>query len=60
MFNKEALDDLWADLRSKYGNDPDWEQIMRDTHVGVALSDAGVALENIDKRAVEAIEKHRE
>ena len=59
MFDKEMLDRLWADLKGKYGNDPDWEQILKDTHLGVARSDAGVDLGNIDKRAIEVIEGHR-
>jgi hypothetical protein len=59
MFDKEMLDKLWADLRSKYGNEPDWEQILRDTHLGVARSDAGVDLGDIDKRVVEAIGMHK-
>ena len=59
MFNKEMLDTLIADLRSKYGNDPDWEQILKDTHLGVARSDAEVDLGDIDKRVMEAIGRHR-
>jgi hypothetical protein len=59
MFDKQMLDGLWADLRSKYGNEPDWEQIIRDTHLGVARSDAGVDLGPLDKRAIEAIQQHK-
>jgi hypothetical protein len=60
MFDKEMLDTLWTDLRGKYNNDPDWDRIVRDTHLGVARSDAGVDLGDIDSRAAEAIVKHRE
>ena len=59
MFDKEMLDALWADLQGKYGNDADWEQILRDTHLGVARSDAGVDLGTIDSRVVEAIQRHQ-
>ena len=61
MFNKENLDELFADLRGRYGNDPDWETILRQTHLGVAYSDAGVALEDkdIDARVVQAIERFK-
>ena len=59
MFDREMIIALWAELRSKYGDDPDWEKILRDTHLGVARSDAGVDLGDIDSRAIEAIEKHR-
>ena len=58
MFDKETLDRLWADLQTRYRNDPDWDQILQDTHVGVARSDAGVSLGDIDPRAIAVIEKH--
>ena len=58
-FDKQKLDALFADLTSKFGNDPDWEQIFRDAHLGVARSDAEVPLGEIDQRAIEAIERHK-
>lgn len=59
MFEKEMLDALFAELRAKYGNDPDWEQILKDTHLGVARSDADVDLGDIDQRVIEAVTRHR-
>ena len=59
MFDKGMIDALWADLQGKFGNEPDWERIVRDTHLGVARSDAGLDLQNIDSRVSEAIERHR-
>ena len=59
MFNKEMLDKLWADLRGRFGNDSDWDQIVRDTHLGVARSDADVDLGDIDSRVKEAIKGHK-
>ena len=59
MFDKEMLDRLWADLRGKHGNEPDWEDIVRATHLGVARSDADVDIGDIDSRAKEAIQRHR-
>ena len=58
MFDKTALDALFADLKSKYGNDPNWEQLLRDAHLGVARSDAGVELGSIDSRAADIIKAH--
>ena len=58
MFDKAALDTLFADLKKKYGSDPDWEQLLRDAHLGVARSDAGVDLGNIDPRAGDLIKSH--
>ena len=60
MFSKEMLDALWADLQSSYGTEADWEQVLRDTHLGVARSDAGVDLGDIDPRVIDAIQKHGE
>lgn len=59
MFDKQMLDGLWDDLKGRYGNDPDWEQIVRDTHLGVARSDAEVDLGDVDPRVIQAIQKHR-
>ena len=58
MFDKAALDAVFDDLKSKYGNEPDWEQLLRDTHLGVARSDAGVELGDIDRRAADLIKAH--
>ncbi len=60
MFTKAKIDALMDDLKGAHGNDPDWEQILRDTHLGVAWSDAGVAYGDIDPRAIEAIERHKD
>jgi len=57
-YDKPMVDRLFADLRSRYGNDPDWELILRDAHLGVARHDAGVDMGQIDPRAKEAILKH--
>ena len=61
MFGKEALDKLFDDLRGKYANHKDWEEILRQAHLGVAYSDADVSLteKNIDPRVVEVIDRHR-
>ena len=58
MFDKEGLDVLWAELQEKFKSGPEWEQIMRDAHLGIARSDAGVDLGNIDKRVIEVINRH--
>ena len=58
MFNKEALDKFWDDLKGKHGSSPEWEHLLRDAHVGIARSDAGVDLGDIDKRVAEVIKSH--
>ena len=59
MFDKEMLDKFFAELKSRYGNEPDWEQVLRDAHLGIARSDAEVDLGDIDPRVEEAIIRHR-
>ncbi len=59
MFNKETLDKFFGELKGKYGSEPDWEQILKDAHLGIARSDAEVDLGNIDSRAKEAIIRHQ-
>ena len=58
MFDKTALEALLEELRDEYELESDWEEIQRSAHLGVARSDAGVALGAIDARVAPLIEKH--
>ena len=58
MFDKHSLDSLLEELRDEFELEPDWEDLQRDAHLGVARSDAGVALGKIDSRVIALIEKH--
>ena len=58
MFDKQTLDALLEELRDEYELEPEWEDIQRAVHLGVARSDAGVPLGDIDSRVVALIEKH--
>ena len=49
---------MFDELRDEYELEPDWEDIQRAAHLGVARSDAGVALGDLDSRVVPYIEKH--
>ncbi len=59
MFDREMLDKYFTELRDRYANEPDWEQLVRDSHLGIARSDASVDLGDIDGRIKELIEKHK-
>ena len=59
MFNKQSLDNLFNELRDEYELEPDWEDIQRAAHLGVAQSDAGVPFKDVDARVVPYIEKHQ-
>ena len=41
MFDKQSLDTLFDELRDQYELEPDWEEIQRDAHLGVARLDGG-------------------
>ncbi len=58
MFYKNSLDTMFDELRDEYELEPDWEDIQRSAHLGVARSDAGVALGDLDSRVVPYINKH--
>ncbi len=59
MFKKEQLDPLFEELTREYRGKPEWEKIIRDAHLGIALHDAGRPLKNIHPVAVQYIEKYR-
>ena len=59
MFDKKSLDNLFDELRDQYELEPEWEDIQRAAHLGVARSDAGISLGDIDSRVITVIEKHR-
>ena len=60
MFERDALDALFAELESRHGESNDYGQLLRDAHLGIALSDAGKELAaELDTRVVALIEKHR-
>ena len=58
MFDKQSLDNMLEELRDEFELEPDWEDLQRDAHLGVARSDAGVGLGQLDSRVVALIEKH--
>lgn len=58
MFDKKSLDAMFAELRDSYELEPDWEEIQRDAHLGIARADGGVDLGGLDNRVLEALNKH--
>ena len=58
MFDKESLDALFDELRDQFELEPDWEDIQRAAHLGVARSDAGVPFGDIDARVLPAVQKY--
>ncbi len=58
MFDKISLDAMFDELRDNYELEPDWEEIQRDAHLGIARSDGGVDLGGLDARVIEVLNKH--
>ena len=58
MFDKDSLDSLFDELRDQYELEPDWEEIQRDAHLGVARLDGGVEIGDLDPRVAEMVTRH--
>ena len=59
MFGKQQIDALFDELSREWRGKPEFEQLTRDVHVGIARSDAGRPLGDIDPRVVALIEHHK-
>ncbi|MCY4476146.1 MAG: hypothetical protein OXC83_12040 [Chloroflexi bacterium] len=61
MFQKDTLDALFADLEVSFASTADYDLLLRDAHLGIALSDAGRDFDaQVDQRVAALIEKHRD
>ena len=59
-FQRKELDALFEALTTEWGDEPDYEQLLRDAHLGIALSDAGRPLTGkVDDRIVALVERYR-
>ena len=61
MFDRDSLEALFEELRDEYELEPDWEEIQRDAHLGVALADSGMLEErrgSLDERILSYIDRH--
>ena len=58
MFDKKSLDAMFVELRDNYELEPDWEEIQREAHLGIARADGGVELGNLDSRVLEVLNKY--
>jgi hypothetical protein len=59
MFEKTHIEALFGELEQQWRNTPEFEQLSRDAHLGIALWDASRPLDRIDSRVVALIEKHK-
>ena len=58
MFDNTSLEAMMEELRDEYELEPDWEEIQRAAHLGIARADAGVELGDLDPRVTTLIAKH--
>ena len=61
MFDRDSLDTMFVELRDEYELEPDWEDIQRDAHLGVAFADSGMLDDrrvDLDNRVLSFIDKY--
>ncbi len=59
-FDKDQLGAVFNELEVEHAGSPDYEQLLRAVHLGVALCDAGREMDaSVDPRAASLIDKHR-
>ena len=61
MFDRDSLDIMFVELRDEYELEPDWEDIQRDAHLGVAFADSGMLDDrrvDLDDRVLPFIDKY--
>ena len=61
MFARDSLDTMFVELRDEYELEPDWEDIQRDAHLGVAYADSGMLDDrqsDLDDRVLSFIDKY--
>jgi hypothetical protein len=60
MFQKTHIDALIKELRDEWDGKPEFEKIIRDAHLAIALFDAGRPLQDdIDPNVAALIQKHK-
>ncbi len=60
MFDKSYLDSLFGDLEGSHGSTTDYDRLLKQAHLAIALSDAGRPLDDqFDPIVIELVEKHR-
>lgn len=59
MLGKEEVESVLKQLKQEYGNDPDWEQLLRDVYLGIARADGGMPVGNLDPRVISLLQQHQ-
>lgn len=60
MFEKSDLDALFGDLERSHGSTTDYDRLLKQAHLAIALADSKRPLnDEFDPIVVELIERHR-
>ena len=59
QFDKPMVDNFFAELKSQLGGEANWDDLVKDAHLGIARSDADVDIGDIDSRVAALIKKHQ-
>jgi hypothetical protein len=60
LFQKSDLDELFDDLKGSHGETEDYDRLLKQTHLAIALFDAKRPLDDqFDPIVVELVERHR-
>jgi hypothetical protein len=59
QFDKPMLDNFFAELKSQLGGETNWDDLVKDAHLGIARSDADTEVGEIDSRVAALIKKHQ-
>ena len=59
QFDKPMIDNFFAELKSQLGDEDNWDDLVKDAHLGIARSDADVDIGDIDSRVAALIKKHQ-
>jgi hypothetical protein len=60
LFEKSDLDAIFGDLEGSHGGTADYDRLLKQAHLAIALSDAGRPLDyEFDHVVVELVERYR-
>ena len=59
MFSKEDVEAILSQLKQEWGSDPNWEQLLRDTYLGIARADGKMPLGGLDPRVISLIQQRQ-
>jgi hypothetical protein len=59
LFEKSDLDSLFGDLEGSHGSTTDYDRLLKQAHLAIALSDAGRPLDGqFDTLVIDLVERH--